>query len=254
MYRVMIADDEQTVRTALQLLIPWEELDCKVVYTARNGAEVLKALEEYLPDILIIDIKMPVVDGLEVAGRLWEKKSGISVIILTAYAEFEYARQALQYHVSEYIVKTAVLEQLPDAIKRVCDLRMQTNGQQQVPADIPETIRNEDRLIQQVNQYINQNYCSRISLTDMAGTLHINKSYLSHIYKEKTGKNIFDVISEKRMDLAKDLMRKTDLRLNEIALRVGFDDPAYFSRFFRKYTGMSPKDYKYSTYEGGEHL
>lgn len=258
MKKVMIADDEQNVRTALQLLIPWEELGCKIVYAAKNGSEVLNALEEYQPDILVTDIKMPVTDGLEVARQLSEKKSGISVILLTAYAEFEYARQALQYHVSEYIVKTAVLEQLPDAIKRVCarlderagrvltDGLFYENARPVLPAS--DNRRNEDRLVQEVNEYIADNYCSRIALADMARTLHINKSYLSHIYKEKTGKNIFDVINEKRLEAAKKLIRQTDLRLNEIALRVGFDDAAYFSRFFRKYTGMSPKDYKCRTH------
>lgn len=385
MKKVMIADDEMNVRTALQLLIPWQELDCEIVYTAKNGAEVLKALDTYQPDILVIDIKMPVTDGLEVARQLYEKKSEISVILLTAYAEFEYARRALQYRVSEYIVKTAVLEQLPDAIKRVCASLDERNSRslvkrrreflyallkgaagsvtvseeyrcvwqayakenqaylllllhapsgaigplpeegfcscpytvlhlnaeescalfsgslparqelqeccekfltlsgKQPPAGtlfgisnvfnditmLPDALascrlltdallyenaspvlfvsdsrRNEDRLVQQVNEYIEGNYCLRITLADMAGCLHINRSYLSHIYKEKTGKNIFDVINEKRLDAAKKMIRQTDLRLNEIAVRVGFDDAAYFSRFFRKYTGMSPKDYK----------
>ena len=121
MRRIMIADDEAPVRKALRLLIPWNELGCQVVSECKNGAEVLRKIETDLPDILVMDIRMPMVDGLDVAHQLRQNGCSTAVIFLTAYADFEYARKALQYQAQEYIIKTDMLDELPKAIRKVCD-------------------------------------------------------------------------------------------------------------------------------------
>ena len=119
MWRVMIADDEPYIREGLEKLIPWEELGCELIYVAENGQDLLEQIRSCPPDIAIIDIKMPLMDGMEVAEYIYKNHIRTSVIFLTAYADFQYARKAIQYQVSDYIVKTAALEEIPAAIANI---------------------------------------------------------------------------------------------------------------------------------------
>ena len=94
MWRVMIADDEPYIREGLEKLIPWEELGCELIYVAENGQDLLEQIRSCPPDIAIIDIKMPLMDGMEVAEYIYKNHIRTSVIFLTAYADFQYARKA----------------------------------------------------------------------------------------------------------------------------------------------------------------
>ena len=117
-YKVMLADDEPIMRKALQTLIDWSTIECEVVNVAENGWQVISYLEENDIDILITDIKMPGLDGIDIAKYIWEKKLPTKVILLTAYADFSYAQSAIKYNVVEYVTKTGNFEELLLAINR----------------------------------------------------------------------------------------------------------------------------------------
>lgn len=118
MYRVMIADDESIMTSAMESLIDWKALDCELIYSADNGRTVLDYLEDLKPDILILDINMPEVTGIDIAKYVWENKLPCKVILLTGYADFSYAQQAVSYDVVEYVTKTGAFDQLVLAIKK----------------------------------------------------------------------------------------------------------------------------------------
>ena len=113
MWKVMVADDETYMLEAFDKLVDWEKMGCQLVYRATNGKEVIKHLEKVRPDIVITDIKMPIMDGLQVARHIYENYAAMQVIILTAYADFSYAQKAIDYGVFGYVVKTDILETLP---------------------------------------------------------------------------------------------------------------------------------------------
>lgn len=119
MYKVMIADDEYIIRQGVVSLIDWKELRCEVVREAANGSEVCGYLGEEPVDILVCDIRMPGKSGLEVAEWIQREKIPVKIIFLTAYSDFEYARQALHYGVKDYVVKTDYIEMLPEAVGKV---------------------------------------------------------------------------------------------------------------------------------------
>ena len=119
MWKVMVADDETYMLEAMEKLIDWKKLDCRLVYKAQNGQELLEYMKIDVPDIIITDIKMPLVSGIEVAQYVYDHMLPTKVIILSAYADFEYAQEAIQYDVCGYIVKTSVIEMLPGMIKRL---------------------------------------------------------------------------------------------------------------------------------------
>lgn len=120
-YKVLAADDEAIMRKAMTTLINWEELDCELVYVASTGTEVMERLELLKPDILILDIQMPGKNGIEIAKYIWEQKLKIKIILLTAYADFSYAQQAVRYDVVDYVVKTGVMEGIVEAVKKAQD-------------------------------------------------------------------------------------------------------------------------------------
>lgn len=119
MWNVMIADDEPYIRQGLEKLVDWQALDCRLVYSASNGAELLEQIKKDPPEIAVIDIKMPVMDGLQVAEYIFANDLPTTVIFLTAYADFQYAQKAIQCGVSDYIIKTSALEDVPAAIKKI---------------------------------------------------------------------------------------------------------------------------------------
>lgn len=243
MWKVLAADDEAYMQEALRRLIRWDSLDCTLQDVLENGKELIERMEEGHPDIIITDIRMPLVDGLEVCRYVYEKCPESQVIILSAYSDFEYARKALRYNACEYVLKVAVLEELPGALqKAIAHLEKQRGELQegQTPAQNTET----DSLYGQMVDYIENHYCEKITLDEIAGRLHANRSYLSRLYKSRSGMNLFDHILRLRIEKAKEYMLRTDYKIYEISEAVGFDDTGYFSRVFKKYTGMSPKDFK----------
>ena len=245
MWKVMAADDEAYIREALEKLISWEKLGCHLQYVAGDGKELMERMQEDFPDIVITDIKMPGADGLEVCRYVYENCPEAQVIILSAYSDFEYARTALRYGACEYVLKISVLEELPGAVeKAICNLEKQKKEFCQKAATLWLRKGDTDSLYNQMVRYIEENLEKKITLEDMAECLHANSSYLSRLYKNRSGINLFDDILRKRVEKAKGYMRTTDWKIYQISEAVGFEDTGYFSRVFKRYTKMSPKDFR----------
>ncbi len=239
MWKIMAADDEGYIREALQKLINWEKMDCRLEAVACDGQELIDQMEAERPDIIITDIRMPVLDGLEVCKYVYETCPEIQVILLTAHSEFEYARTAIRYNVCEYVLKVSIIEELPKAVeKAIRELEKSRREMEKVKREEP------GNLYLQIEHYIEENYQSRISLEEMASTLHANGSYLSRLYKNKTGRNLFDAILDRRIETAKEYLLHTDMKTYEISGMVGIEDSGYFSRMFKKKTGVSPKEFR----------
>lgn len=513
MWRVLLADDEPFVREGLKELIPWEELGCELLGAYKNGKELLDDIPLKRPDLVVLDIKMPVMDGLEAARIISEEYHQVQVVLLTAYAEFQYAQQAITYGVQRYVMKRNVLDDLPEVLKDMgkkikqagsvekkeqaflrlllhesefkellieessgyyeryakkfeefrllviqgykeagesrsaIKERMLLEIQKIFPAQYEEgrilsvsiteyiillsgdetednlqekcrrlsvscnsdeqniligigkvyqgienispayklvlnylsthfqdweennsdvvwvgelsktvggklpvivgclveametgngtlcvdelqnfryEVRNSteicvrsafflllaecrricheygwelstvigigeaeidtkilkislseledwmeksilavmdqmrkgmdsaDDLVKRTRKFVEKNYCRKLTLDEIAGAVYANCSYLSRLYKKKTGENLFDTINRKRVETAKQLIAKGEKKIFEIAAMVGVDDTAYFSKVFRKYTGYSPKEYERITREESE--
>lgn len=238
MWKVMIADDEMYMLEALEKLINWEGLDCKLVYKAKNGEDLLQQIRLQVPDIVITDIKMPLVTGLEVARYVYEQMLPTKVIILSAYADFNYAQEAIQYDVCGYIVKTSAIEKLPEILNKAI-------GKLSGPVNLEkeEAEKYTEDIFGKLQKYIDAHYMDKLTLTVLAEAVHANGSYLSRLYKAKTGQNLFDAINKKKLERAKDYLAQ-GRRIREVATLVGFEDVSYFSRVFKKYENCSPKDYE----------
>lgn len=238
MWKVAVADDEVFIRDALSTMISWANMDCFVSAVATNGSELIESIKKDQPNIVIVDIKMPLVDGIEVCRFIYENYPKIQVIILSAYSEFEYARKAISYNVCEYVRKISILEELPRAVKKA----ISNLEEMEIPIEISKVESGD--LYSRMEKYIDEHFKERISLESMAEVLHANKSYLSRLYKEKKGINISDAILKRKVEAAKEYLSNTELKIFEISEKVGFEDTGYFSKVFKKHTGQSPKEFK----------
>ena len=109
MYKVIIVDDEPSIRNGLRILIPWEQYQFSSIHTAANGKEALERYKSDGADLMIVDIRMPEMDGLQLIRTIREEDADIRFIVLTGYAEFDDAHQAMTYKVDEYILKAGAL-------------------------------------------------------------------------------------------------------------------------------------------------
>ena len=243
MLKVVIADDEPFVREGLKSLIDWEKIGVRLVGDFENGKDLIGNLPVLLPDIVITDIQMPSVSGLQIAKYISENYKNVIVILLTAYSKFQYAKEAIEYGVKHYVVKNDLLDELPLILAKIVSENTESENQSDLNND-DANIENCAYVIQDIEKYIEENLDKKLSLTDIAESIHMNKSYISRMFKEKAGENLFDYINKRKIEKAKHLIKNNELRMYEIALNVGMEDTAYFSRVFKKYEGISPSEYQ----------
>ncbi|MDR0248166.1 MAG: response regulator [Oscillospiraceae bacterium] len=237
MRSVLIADDESIILKGLSEYIPWDTVGCAVSAAVKDGHEAIEAIKSNPPDIVITDIKMPRKSGLDVARFVHENCPNIQVIILTGFAEFEYARQAIAYGVAEYALKPVSKDSLLESVDRL----LQKAATEQKPE---QRVRRYRPLVEKSMRHIRIHYKENLSLESIAALIPANPSHLSRTFKKDTGESLTEYISRFRVEKAKELLTETDMLAYEVAEAVGFNDPTYFSLVFKRYAGVSPKDFR----------
>ena len=237
MYKVVVVEDESMVRKGIILTIDWSALDCVVVGEAADGLQALKAVERYDPSLIITDLKMPNMDGIQMMEALRARGSRAYVIILTAYDSFTYARSALRLGAVDFLLKPFHDGELEAAVIKL-RRRMEAEGSGTAPA-LPERKKGDkSKYVLQAMDYIGQHYGDQnISVGEIAQHLGLSESHLSHLFRKETDYTLSLIhISE--------LLRDCRTKVYEVAERVGYRDITYFSATFKKVTGMSPSEFQ----------
>lgn len=194
-------------------------------------------LDKYQPELLITDIRMPKISGLDLCRHIFERKYSTKVMILSGYGEFEYAKQAIQYGVSEYLLKPILKEEFEEILEKMLERHFAMQKEQQ------EKEKTGD-VIFEVENYIKENIESDLSLELLASVVHLNPSYLSRYFKESTGENLSNYVTRCKMEKAAWLLDNTEQKINEIMLQLGYQKSQHFAKIFREQYGVSPKEYK----------
>ncbi len=249
MIKVMIVDDEKYVRMGIKNDTDWALIGCEVVAEASNGEMAMELAGEFRPDLVISDIKMPKMDGIELAGKLLEKYPDTKVIFLTAYNEFEYARQAVRLGVSDYLLKPYQDGELEGAIQRLLHLHPNAPAAQTqlenelIPLKRKEEI--ENRYVQLAIEYIEKNYSDRdFSIGKLSESISVSEGHISRLFKAETEISINNYLTRYRIRKAMDFFKDVQSKVYEVAEKVGYQDIAYFSNTFKKLVGKAPSEYQ----------
>jgi len=233
---LIIVDDEELIREGLAGL-PWPKIGVQVVGTAENGESALILARELRPDIIISDIRMPHGDGLGLAAAVQKELPNCAMIFLTGHDEFNYAQKAISYGVREYLLKPVDEDKLLESVSALGEKIRQRkilSGENEIPK------MNGSDIIKKVKEIVNEHYAGDATLQSVAAQVYLSPSYLSVLFSKEMNMTFKDYLIHTRIKNAKEMLENTDLKILEIAKRVGYDDARYFSDLFKQYTGKTP--------------
>lgn len=252
MLKVLVVDDETLVRNGIVLETDWNSIGCMVVGEASNGEEGLEAVDKLHPDLIICDIKMPRMDGIEMLKTLRERDDNTPLIFLTAYSDFSYAQQAIRHSASEYILKPFEDGKLEEAVARIKDKI--TNERKTISDMHKEDVLSDELILRKGDKskyvsealnYISQNYGKPdIGIKTVADSIGISEGHLSHVFKSETDYTVNSYITRYRIKAAMKLLADCRYKVYEVAEMVGYKDITYFSATFKKITGVNPSEYQ----------
>ena len=239
MINVYIADDEVWITLGLKKLLEKLDMDIYVVGTANNGLTAKEEIAMFKPDVVFTDIRMPGLSGLELLQVIPEVSPDTKVVIISGYAEFSYAKEAVQHHAYDYLLKPIKEEDLARVMSSFVGEGSEEEGDDGGAPGF-------DRLIDNVISEIREHYMEDISLTSLASKYNVSMGRLSEMIKEHLKVNFSDYIASLRIQRAKELLRDESLSIQEIAEIVGYNDYFYFTKVFKKVEGISPSKYRKS--------
>ena len=240
--KLLVVDDEWRISDSLSSMDEWAERNIEVVGTAKNGLEALEWVEKMTVDLVITDIRMPDMDGLELLQRLFEKNPEINVIIISGYEEFSYARTALRYQAKGYITKPIDYDELFAIVDDLLDVTDTSQEQETEVDEAPKTYH--ELIVNRAITYIQTNLDKPISLQETANAVHLTPHYFGQVFKTVVGMTFVNYLTQTRMEKACALLRDPELKHYEICERIGYADTKYFAKVFAKTFGMSPREYR----------
>ncbi len=237
MHRLLVVDDEKEILDWLYMLFCDRFSDTLEVLAAVNVIEATKLIASKQIDIAVFDINMPGMTGLDLFQVLRQHHPHSRVIFLTGYSEFDYVYTAIQHEGIQFLLKSEDDATIISAVSKACAHLAEASK-----ADV--SVATESDPIKQIKLYINEHLPDNLSLACLAELFHFNPSYLSRLFKAETGTNLSDYITEMRVERAKLLLQDYKLKIYDVSSAVGFESPHYFTRFFKKSTGLTPYEYR----------
>lgn len=245
MIKLLIADDEIIEKQVLYATLHnYYGEDCEI-FMASNGREAVDIFEKEKTDICLLDIEMPGISGLEAARIIRNHSKRCSIIFLTAFDDFNYAKGAINVQALDYLLKPYQEEELLMVIDKAIQLveekkEIIISHQTNIEADEKEI----GAVAKKIQQYINIHYAEDISVTEIASNFKYSEAYFCKFFKQKFGENFTLFLNKYRIKKAKELMKDPRLSIKEIANSVGFSDQNYFAKVFKRLEKITPTEYK----------
>lgn len=240
MLKLFIAEDEEIIRRGLVCTIDWLRLGAKVVGEAADGVAALTAIHEAAPDVVLTDIRMPRMDGLELARQLRREHSAVKIVFLTSYADFEYAQEAVRLQAADYLLKPVDEEELAAVLQRIATDTAAIPATPAVP-ELFHEYHTGNPYVHHVLAAIKNGYQGRLSIETLAAEQGVSMSYLSRKIKEETGKTFGTLLAQYRLQQSINLLAAGTWRVYEVAEQTGFGDYKNYCAVFKKYLHTTPK-------------
>ncbi|MGN1019043.1 MAG: helix-turn-helix domain-containing protein [Aristaeellaceae bacterium] len=243
--RVLLVDDEIMIREGFKRLFDWEAHDCEVAGEAGDGMEALTQIDLLRPDIVIMDINIPIMNGLKVIQLSRIKHPNIAFVIVSGYDDFSYCREALRLQITDYILKPVNYEEFG-----ACIDKLKISLYERRISDAPEADKQEERTITGLTRYLQEHLAEEVSLSVLAEQFHLNPQYISQLFKSEIGVNFLAYLTSIRMERAKKLLLSTSLSIAEVAEQSGYGDYRVFTKVFKKQEGVTPSQFRRDFLEG----
>ena len=243
-YSLIIVEDELIMLKELELMIDWQSLGVKLIAKASNGIEGEKAIRTLNPDIVISDIRLPGMDGLEMISKFPEIRS----IILSGYSDYKYMKKAIRIGVEDYLLKPVDNDEL---MKTISNIVKELDAERILQAK--DKIENEvvpleksfnNHLINSAVAFIGENYSNAIGLQEAASQLNVSETHLSRLFKEVTKVNFLYYLNAYRINKSIYLLKNSTINISEIAYNCGFLNPGYYTKIFKRFLGITPTSYR----------
>jgi Response regulator containing CheY-like receiver domain and AraC-type DNA-binding domain len=242
-WSALVVDDEEVIREGL-LALPWKALGFDSARSAQDGAEALQLLEASPADLVLTDIRMPVLDGLGLSNAIRERWPRTRTIILTGYREFEDIQVALRARVVDYILKPMDPLELESIIREVA--AGLDAGQTAASRRLGEELDSRQLrwAVQEAIRLVKDRLSCPPTLAEVAARGNMHPSYFSLQFKKAVGMNYVDYLRKLRIEEAERLLKESELRIYEIGAAVGYHDAKHFAQTFKEVTGLSPIAYR----------
>ena len=231
---LLIADDENLELKVLEKTVKKHFVDELEIFASSNGRKASQICDEVKPDIALLDIEMPGMNGIELAKYIKEKYTNCIIIFITAYDRFDYAIEAIHIKAFDYLLKPWKEERLFELINTAIE-----NVRSMQKTD--SIVHSQKDVIK---YYIDRNYKKDISAKDVAGILGYSDVYFSKVFKQLFDDNFINYLTKIRIDRAKVLLKDVSFNIKEIGKSVGYADSNYFTKVFKRSIGISPSEYR----------
>ena len=235
--RVLLVDDEIMIREGFKKLFDWEAHECVVVGEAADGMEAITKIDEEQPDIVIMDINIPIINGLKVIQLSRVKYPSMAFVIVSGYDDFSYCREALRLQITDYILKPVNYEEFGSCIDRL-KISLYNNEVKEKP------VVKKERVITGITKYMQEHLSEDVSLHILSEEFHLNSQYISQLFKNEIGVNFLTYLTNIRMEHAKKLLLSTSLSIAEVSEQSGYGDYRVFTKVFKKSEGITPSQYR----------
>ena len=234
---VLLVDDEIMIREGFKRLFDWNAHDCEVVGEAADCMEALTKIDSLRPDLVIMDINIPIMNGLKVIQLSRVKHPDIAFIIVSGYDDFSYCREALRLQITDYILKPVNYEEFGACID---NLKISL-FERSIAAELPQQ---GERVITGITRYLQEHLSEDVSLSILAEEFHLNAQYISQLFKSEIGVGFLAYLTSIRMEKAKKLLLSTPLPVSDVAQQTGYGDYRVFTKAFKKTEGVTPSQFR----------
>ena len=238
-FRVIVVDDERLIANNVAKNISSCDPAFDVVAVCYDGLSAMDAIKQFSPHVLFTDIKMPLLDGLALIENVQNCNPNIRCVLLSGYNEFDYAKKAIKFKAFDYLLKPLNKFELSKTLRKIKDELLS-----ELALLNSERKKDTKDIVLSIIQYLQNNYAKDINFSQIASDYNFSSSYLTKIFKEHIGITPIKYLIEYRIEIAKGLLKDTDLTVKEIADKTGFQDQFYFSKCFKNCCGITPSQYK----------
>lgn len=238
--RIMIVEDEQRARRGLHNLITTISDEYEIVAEASDGKQALELIHTVKPEVVFTDLKMPYMDGMSLIRAVNAMGLSTRFVIISAYEEFEMARQAISLNVQDYLIKPVTYDEVEELLKRLS--AREGIGAEEIK-NIQEKYPNAHPYVLKALNIIEKSYAAKISQKELAEDLGMTQEYFCYLFNKDVGETFSKFLKNYRIQIAKSLLVNKGVPREEVPYHVGFSDTKYFSKVFREVVGMSVSEF-----------